>query len=64
MSPPSSPPWIPSALRKITEELNEAILDLGMALAEMESAELHVLHAWSPWGGVSSAKQNEVGRIQ
>ncbi len=30
--------------------LNEEILRLGLSVAEMEGAELHVLHAWSPWG--------------
>jgi len=32
------------------EQLNGAILDLGVLLSEMESADLHVLYAWEPWG--------------
>lgn len=41
----------PNSAQEDHQHLNESILDLGMALAEMESAELHVLHAWTPWGG-------------
>jgi nucleotide-binding universal stress UspA family protein len=32
------------------QHLNESIIQLGLALARMEGAELHVLHAWAPWG--------------
>ena len=32
------------------ERLNDLILRLGIALAEMEEAEFHVLHAFAPWG--------------
>jgi nucleotide-binding universal stress UspA family protein len=32
-------------------ELNQSILDLGLSLAQAEDADLHVLHAWSAWGG-------------
>jgi nucleotide-binding universal stress UspA family protein len=31
-------------------ELNESIIGLGLELAAMEGADLHVLHAWAPWG--------------
>jgi nucleotide-binding universal stress UspA family protein len=30
--------------------LNASILDLGVFLARMERADLHVLFAWTPWG--------------
>jgi len=32
------------------QNLNETVLDLGLFLSEMETAELHVLYAWQPWG--------------
>ncbi|NNM06513.1 MAG: universal stress protein [Gemmatimonadetes bacterium] len=31
-------------------ELNQSIIGLGLELAAMEGADLHVLHAWAPWG--------------
>lgn len=40
----------PTTTEEAHRVLNESILQLGLSLAELEGAELHVLHAWAPWG--------------
>ncbi|MBT8396635.1 MAG: universal stress protein [Gemmatimonadetes bacterium] len=40
----------PSNTEEDHHVLNESILELGLSVAEMENADLHVLHAWAPWG--------------
>ena len=40
----------PTSSEEAHQVLNKSILRLGLSLSEMEDADLHVLHAWSPWG--------------
>jgi nucleotide-binding universal stress UspA family protein len=41
----------PTSTEDAHVELNQSIMELGLSLAKMEKADLHVLHAWSAWGG-------------
>ena len=40
----------PTSPDEVEQELNHSMIKLGHQLAEVNGAELHVLHAWSAWG--------------
>jgi len=40
----------PDPMDERRDALNESVMDLAAALAELEDSELHVVHAWIPYG--------------